>query len=79
MGRYLLDATSFEDAQHRLTEYSFNAGHNHQLMDLKTGRLIDLEVAPFWSVGILVLSQCSMECSLRFLEDLIGMQILITL
>lgn len=56
VGRYLLDATSFEDAQRRLTEYSFNAGHNHQLMDLETGKLIDLEVAPFWSVGILIVS-----------------------
>ena len=53
VGRYLLDATSFKDAQRRLTEYSFNAGHNHQLMDLETGKLIDLEVAPFWSVGLL--------------------------
>ncbi len=51
VGRYLLDAVSLEDAVARLTQYSFAAGHNHQLMDLETGRLIDLEVAPFWHVG----------------------------
>lgn len=51
VGRYLLDATSLEDAQRRLTQYSFAAGHNHQLLELATGKLIDLEVAPFGSVG----------------------------
>ena len=80
VGRYLLDATSFEDAQHRLTEYSFNAGHNHQLMDLKTGKLIDLEVAPFWSVcNCLLFLMNSMEYLWLFLEDLIGMRIHTTL
>lgn len=51
VGRYLLDATSLEDAQRRLTQYSFAAGHNHQLLELASGKLIDLEVAPFGSVG----------------------------
>lgn len=51
VGRYLLDATSLEDAQRRLTQFSFAAGHNHQLLELATGKLIDLEVAPFGSVA----------------------------
>lgn len=50
VGRYLLDATSLEDAHRRLTQYSFGAGHNHQIIELSTGKLIDLEVAPFGSV-----------------------------
>lgn len=51
VGRWLLDATSLEDASRRLTRYSLAAGHNHQLLDLHSGRLMDLEVAPFWHVG----------------------------
>ena len=52
VGRYLLDAKNIDDAMARLTQYSFAAGHNHQLLDLKTGKLLDLEVAPFWQVGL---------------------------
>lgn len=51
MGRWLLDADSLEEATARLTRYSLAAGHNHQLLDLRSGRLLDLEVAPFWQVG----------------------------
>ena len=52
VGRYLLDAKNIDDAMARLTQYSVAAGHNHQLLDLKTGKLLDLEVAPFWQVGL---------------------------
>lgn len=53
VGRYLLDAVDLDDAIRRLTEYSFAAGHNHQIIDRKTGRLVDVEIAPFQFVSFL--------------------------
>ena len=55
VGRYLLDATHLDDAIRRLTEYSFGAGHNHQIIDRKTGKLVDVEIAPFQFVWILII------------------------
>ena len=46
---YLMTKTS---GRCRMALYSFAAGHNHQLLDLKTGKLLDLEVAPFWQVRL---------------------------
>ena len=54
VGRYLLDAVNIDDAIKRLTEYSFAAGHNHQIIDRQTGRLVDVEIAPFQFVRILL-------------------------
>lgn len=53
VGRYLLDAVDLDDAIRRLTEYSFAAGHNHQIIDRKTGKLVDVEIAPFQFVSFL--------------------------
>ena len=65
VGRSLLDAESLADATARLTRYSLAAGHNHQLLDLRTGRLLDLEVAPFWQVGRMSRTSSSLVWSVR--------------
>lgn len=65
VGRSLLDAESLADATARLTRYSLAAGHNHQLLDLRTGRLMDLEVAPFWQVGRMSRTSSSLVWSVR--------------
>lgn len=65
VGRSLLDAESLADASARLTRYSLAAGHNHQLLDLQTGRLLDLEVAPFWQVGRIACASSSLVWSVR--------------
>ena len=65
VGRSLLDAASLADASARLTRYSLAAGHNHQLLDLRTGRLLDLEVAPFWQVGRRTWASSSLVWSVR--------------
>lgn len=78
VGRYLLDAVNIDDAIKRLTEYSFAAGHNHQIIDRETGRLVDVEIAPFQFVGIIIDKSCtSMVFMSVLLVDLTGMQILI--
>ena len=64
VGRYLLDATDLDDAIRRLTQYSFAAGHNHQIIDLASGRLVDVEVAPFQFVWVVDGLHYSMECTL---------------
>ena len=53
IARHLLSATSFDDAVNRIMSLPHCVGHNYQIMDLDDGRLIDLEVAPFYRVGSL--------------------------
>ncbi|KAK8825651.1 hypothetical protein WA577_000822, partial [Blastocystis sp. JDR] len=51
IARYLLDATSYEDAWRRITETPHCVGHNYQVMDLTSGKVVDIEVAPFDRIG----------------------------
>ena len=51
IARHLLSAKSFDDAVNRVTSIPHCVGHNYQIMDLSDGRLIDLEVAPFYRMG----------------------------
>lgn len=51
---HLLDATSYEDAWRRITETPHCVGHNYQVMDLTSGKVVDIEVAPFDRVSMCI-------------------------
>ena len=46
IARYLLDATSLDDAWERIRSTPHCVGHNYQIMDLTNGYTVDIEVAP---------------------------------
>lgn len=54
IARYLLDATSLEDAWERIRSTPHCVGHNYQIMNLTNGYTVDIEVAPFDRIGYFV-------------------------